>query len=72
MNADNASIAGLIPKELKQKVKILGNSALAGALLCAVDKTALKRVENLSENIKIIDLASDKNFAILFAEYMLF
>ena len=72
MNADNASIAGLIPKELVKKVKILGNSALAGALLCAVDNTALKRVETLSERIQIIDLATDKNFTSLFAEYMLF
>ena len=70
MNADNAVIAGLIPNELKQKVKILGNSALAGALLCSVDSSCLKSVEEISENMQIIELSSDKNFAMLFAEYI--
>lgn len=72
MNIDNAITIGLIPKELKEKIKNIGNSSLAGAIKYLIDKDTDIEIYNILDKIKYIDISSNEHFNDLFVENMLF
>lgn len=72
MNVENAAAIGLIPEELKRKVKCVGNSSLGGAVMYLLDKKSAKNLKSILENINYIDIASNSGFNDLFINNMLF
>ncbi len=56
LNINSAANIGLIPKQLKQKAKVMGNSALMGAcmlLLCKSLQSNVKKIANLATTIHL-------------------
>ncbi len=68
----NACRIGLIPAELESKIVAAGNIALSGARALAMDKKLLPLAQNIVENTEAVELAALPEFAMTFAENMLF
>lgn len=69
----NAQRIGLLPSELPvERIQFLGNTALAGARLLALSRTAQAEAERLAQAAQHIDLAAEPEFASVFAESMVF
>ena len=58
----NARFIGIFPEIDLNKVVPVGNAAGTGARMCLVSKEAKKIVEEISSNIKYIELGADKDF----------
>ena len=50
------SAIGLLPGFRQEQVRVVGNTALAGALLALVDRTTLDEMENLRTQVEVIEL----------------
>lgn len=59
VNIDNACICGLIPWQLKEKCKSVGNTSLSGAIKASKENVDLSKVINIAT---YVDLASDSFF----------
>ena len=69
----NAQRIGLLPPEIQRhRIRYLGNTSLAGARLVAISKKARKSAEDLARRTEHIDLSTDPNFQMIFAEAMIF
>ena len=62
INVDNAIKTGLIPKELKNKTVVVGNSAGTGTKLCLLSKQNLEKCENIAKECKNIELSTESLF----------
>lgn len=62
LNKENAVETGLLPKELKDKIEVIGNSALAGTRACMLSKKCLEFAEKLAKDTEYIDLSADPDF----------
>lgn len=71
MNQEKAIGIGLIPQELSNKIEVVGNSSLGGAIKFCKEKDegALKELCNVS---KELNLPMDEKFNELYVEYMNF
>lgn len=67
INADNAALTGLLPKELTNKCTALNNSSLLGTVKYATEKNML-----FTNNIRYVDLSAHPVFSDLFIENMMF
>ncbi len=63
---------GLIPMELLDKIKSVGNAAGSGAKMMAADTEAVRRCEELRRNMKYIELSASADFQERFADCMFF
>jgi uncharacterized 2Fe-2S/4Fe-4S cluster protein (DUF4445 family) len=63
---------GLLPKEVKAKIKAVGNSALYGANLSLFDSELEKTLNKIVDISTEIHLGSDKKFNDFYMEYMYF
>lgn len=72
IDVDNAVLIGLLPEKIKEKVVVIGNSSLAGALQYAVCSDFADRVERIKAVAKELHLSLDEEFNDLFLEYMSF
>ena len=72
MDVDNACAIGLLPLELKGKIKAVGNAAGSGAKLLACDRSELGRGQRLARSIGFIELAAIPDFQYCYAENMYF
>ena len=72
INPLSAAISGLIPFSLYSKVRIKENSALEGAELCILSEENLKKAEELSKNIEVIELSFSEFFQNEYIENMRF
>lgn len=63
---------GLLPKELEGKIKTVGNSSLHGAVCYLTDKDADKKIQNMIDSAKEINLSNDKDFNELYMDGMYF
>ncbi len=69
----NAQRIGLLPPELPvERIRFLGNTALAGARLLTLSRQAQAEAERLARSAQHIDLAAEPDFAAVFAESMIF
>jgi uncharacterized 2Fe-2S/4Fe-4S cluster protein (DUF4445 family) len=68
----SALAIGLLPPALAGKVHAVGNTALKGALLAISQATAIDHCARIAQAVEWIDLASDPEFQMTFAECMLF
>lgn len=65
----NATQTGLLPKELKEKIIILNNSSLLGAVKLACENRDLS---DTTDRAKYVDLSQNEAFSSLFIENMMF
>lgn len=72
INIENAACIGLIPNELKEKIKIIGNSSLGGTINYILDKESKNVIQDILNITKYIDISTDKEFNDLFIENMMF
>ncbi len=62
LNVENAIACGLFPGFEASQVQLVGNTSLAGATLCAIDKSALEEISRIGREIEIIELNLDPDF----------
>lgn len=72
MNPDSACRIGLLPAELKGKIKAAGNIAGSGSKMLALNKDLLSLSQKLIDRIEFLELASMPSFQRTFAKNMSF
>lgn len=70
MDVDKAVDIGLLPKGFKGKVKVLGNSSLAGARACLMHEEMINEAVFLAGHTEEVSLAMNADFNDFFMEYM--
>jgi len=69
----NAQRIGLLPPKLEHsRIRYLGNTALAGARLTALSRTARQAAEQIARKAVHVDLSGEPEFQRCYAESMLF
>jgi len=71
LNVAHAITIGLLPGFREEQVRVVGNTALAGALLALVDRTTLDEMENLRTQIEVIELNLADGFEDRYIEHLL-
>lgn len=72
MDPHSACVIGLIPQELENKVRMVGNAAGTGSKLALLSGREYKRSETIATTVKYIELGAQKNFNREFAKGMQF
>ena len=72
VDSKNACRIGLLPDELSDKIEGIGNAALEGAKMLALDGALLPFTQELAEKVEFVELASLPSFPKTFAKAMLF
>ena len=72
LNTASAAAIGLIPRELENRVKILGNSALSGAAKLLLDRRNVISARELAKKAVSVTLSGNSRFSTHFMEAMLF
>lgn len=62
LNVANAIAIGLLPGFREDQVRVVGNTALAGALLALVDRSTLGEMEDLRARLEVIELNLAEDF----------
>ena len=64
--------AGLIPKELEERIHYIGNSSRMGAQMCLLSQAERKRAEQIACAISYVELSVSPGYDRLFASSMQF
>lgn len=72
LNIEKAVMIGLFPKEVKDKIKLLGNSALEGAIDCIIDSQAAEEMQQIAGKAIEKNLAMQEDFQEKYIRYMQF
>ncbi|MBP2172848.1 ASKHA domain-containing protein [Methanococcus voltae] len=72
LSEDSLAGSGIIPKELKDKVRYIGNSSKIGALMCLLSKDSRKNMENVANKIKYCELSTKDGYEDLFIKALNF
>ena len=72
INKESAAAIGLIPKEVLDKVEVIGNGAGAGACMLLLNSDLIKKTERLATTAETIELSSDEFFMNSYMENMMF
>lgn len=72
LNVEKAIARGLLPKEWSGKIKLAGNTSLAGARGALLDKDFVRRAEEAVAVSKELSLAMDEEFQDLYTKNMYF
>ncbi len=72
IDRDSACAIGLLPKQLKEKIHPVGNSAGEGTVRAILDQDAKKILAEIGKNAKYIELSGDPFFMDSYVENMLF
>ena len=73
INVDNLATLGMIPADLANKAKSIGNSSLEGAMILSMQlkdakAETLKYFDDLKSKVSVIELAAEPDFEKLFLE----
>jgi len=71
LNVPHAIATGLLPGFREDQVRVVGNTALAGALLALVDRTTLEEMENLREHVEVVELNLFEGFEDRYIEHLM-
>ena len=71
LNVPHAIAIGLLPGFREEQVRVVGNTALAGALLALVDRTTLKEMEDLRRKARVVELNLADGFEDRYVEHLL-
>ncbi len=72
LDIDNTAKIGLIPIELKDKVKVIGNAALKGAEMVLCDSNLYSKIEDITSDFELVDLSTSKVFNEYYVDNMFF
>ncbi len=72
MNINHAVAIGLIPKGLKSKVKVVGNSSLAGGVKYLLQKNSQEDILRIADACTYLELSSNMKFNNAYMDSMLF
>ncbi len=72
INPGNAALIGLFPAELRKKTAAVGNSSLAGGILCAAFPDKMALAETIAASTDYVDLANSAEFSERYIEHMMF
>lgn len=72
INIDSATTIGLLPKELSERTKPVGNAAGAGAIAALLSEDKLSEICTVADRIKYLELSARLDFTYLYAENMFF
>ncbi|MBP2143778.1 uncharacterized 2Fe-2S/4Fe-4S cluster protein (DUF4445 family) [Methanococcus voltae] len=72
LSEESLAGSGIIPKELKNKVRYIGNSSKMGALMCLLSKDSRKNMENVANKIKYCELSTKDGYEDLFIKALNF
>lgn len=72
LNVESAACIGLIPDELKSRVKILGNASLSGAVNALLNTDTSRQLRNIAAASRHINLGGNPKFNEKYIEHMLF
>jgi Uncharacterized metal-binding protein len=72
MSIDKALSIGLLPQELRDKIKAVGNTCLSGAYKYLLKGDSEQDVDNIISLSSEVQLSSDKKFNELYVKYMYF
>lgn len=72
INIDSAVTIGLLPAQLKEKIKVVGNTALAGACLYGLASDTAEAANGLKAKAEEIDLSTDPTFQEGYMTYIMF
>jgi len=72
INIEKAVHIGLLPMELKDRIKAVGNSSLAGASAYLTEEDAAHQMDEILKVASEIHLSNDKDFNQLYIDYMYF
>jgi uncharacterized 2Fe-2S/4Fe-4S cluster protein (DUF4445 family) len=61
---------GLLPGFAEEQVRVVGNTALAGALLTLVDRDVLEEMESLRSRVEVIELNLQENFEDCYIDHL--
>lgn len=70
LNLEDILTIGIMPEEFKDKINIIGNSALQGAVCFGKDSEKKKRVEDICQRAGNIFLSENTKFRNKYIEYM--
>lgn len=70
LNVPHAIAIGLLPGFRAEQVRVVGNTALAGALLALVDRTTLAEMERLRERVRVLELNLADGFEDRYIEHL--
>lgn len=59
---ENAVRTGILPRELEERIEVIGNSSIQGASLCLCSAGARSALETLAARCEIVELASSAKF----------
>ena len=71
LNVPHAIAIGLLPGFRAEQVRVVGNTALAGALLALVDRTTLAEMENLRRQVEVVELNLADGFEDRYVEHLM-
>jgi uncharacterized 2Fe-2S/4Fe-4S cluster protein (DUF4445 family) len=71
LNVPHAIAIGLLPGFRQEQVRVVGNSALAGAMLALVDRATLDEMESLRTRVEIIELNLADGFEDRYIEHLM-
>ncbi len=63
---------GIIPENLKDKIKYIGNSSKTGAMICLLSKEARKEMEYVAKDIEYFELSTKEGYEKLFTKCLTF
>ena len=72
LNIQSAAAIGLFPEELTDKVKVIGNAALAGAAQLLLNEPNIASMRSLAANSKHWNLGGDPRFNNHYMDQMFF
>ncbi|MDR1145682.1 MAG: ASKHA domain-containing protein [Verrucomicrobiales bacterium] len=71
LNVAHAIAIGLLPGFRPDQVRVVGNTALAGALLTVLDRSALAEMERLRAGVNVLELNLQEGFEDRFVDHLL-
>lgn len=72
LDIENSARIGLIPAEIVDKAKVVGNSSLAGSVRYLLEKEGTKEIEAITEHCEYEELSMNMKFNMMYVEAMLF
>jgi len=72
LNVDSAAAIGLIPRQLKERVCVIGNGALTGAAMLLMDQARMQSAETLANGARLLNLGGNPGFNENYMEQILF
>jgi len=72
LNIENAVKIGLIPERLRDKIVIVGNSSVNGAVKCLLESALINEASKIQQCIQYFDIGSQEDFKEMFVENLNF